>query len=1010
MAMVLAVPVISNALTSDDVQAKILTLQAQIDSARAKTVAVGQSCYQFTTLVKQGQSGIDVRTLQAILVKQGFDVGEDELNNGYFGDSTFVSVQAFQAKNGIRQAGYVGIGTRAALNLLTGCSNAPAIPVSVDYEKFTSCLSNQGVIVYTHSQSEGSQKLRELFGTAWNYLPTIDCSINTGQCATVPVVNFPAFVDGNGKKLVEGSTNLSEIAVKTSCSLKGDDVANTAFYVRPYVPAKGEKLYAGRTYTVRFIALFQNENTPFEIDLVNVKDGTNVARRLASMTAVLGECKKCSKDQNLDVTIPIDTEPGDYFIRVVMGDIIAEGKTSTFKVLKDENKVKADEASTQFKILSPAAGASVQVGNSYAISWKNATGIMKVYVQGAGIGDEGYITTVSASDNSYTWNVREYSQARYGSTFNLKFVDLDGSIVGYSDSFVIFAKSTRPPAETTATLSAKFNGLREDRAGFYDNFGPGKGFYNSNPSDWNWLVTLALPTEKSIQSMTVYHNTPSEVWSTRAIDPLYNKKPYPLLIYADEIGKTIKKSGGYDKLNGLNNVVGTNSYKLYGQPEWNEWRGGRMEVVFTDSTMMSVVVPTTTATTTFTTAITVIATSTSALASTTATSTSSLNSGTMPATQPGRAPAISGLEGPAEIASGEPAKWTIAGSDPDGTQISFKADYGDGTVQVVNASGGTGDAGISKEFTNIYERAGTYRVTFTLTDSSGSSASKTVKLVVTEAPSGFMKISTLSTPASWAVSSLQKIEWTASGFQPTDKFIIDLLANGVYDRRIATSVAAVVNSIDWVVPYDLQPNIRFSIRMTSVDGSKASVGTISYFSIPVPVAKSISASAINSHDNRAGVWGVFTGGKGYQNPTADDWTVSAVITLSGPKTIKAMHMFANNGDEWSTSDAQAYPLVVVKDGVQMNTSYGKPTDFGMYPAGNHRFVLFAQMESSPLANGLLRVDFTDGTSISGSVGGLASVITPDLPIVPVQKMEMAPMIDAMQVLLDSIKKNAKIVK
>jgi hypothetical protein len=73
------------------------------------------SAVVFTEYLSLGRGGQQVAALQALLQCLGFFPENIEKNN-YFGSTTQASVKKFQTANGISPVGYVGPGTRAALN------------------------------------------------------------------------------------------------------------------------------------------------------------------------------------------------------------------------------------------------------------------------------------------------------------------------------------------------------------------------------------------------------------------------------------------------------------------------------------------------------------------------------------------------------------------------------------------------------------------------------------------------------------------------------------------------------------------------------------------------------------------------------------------------------------------------------------------------------------------------------------------------------------------------------
>lgn len=121
-----------------ELQVKISDLQNQVDNLQkqiASIIAVKKAeevwCHDFLVDLKKGDRGDEVKALQEVLAKEGFDimVGEPVLDK--FGKSTAQAVSDFQEKykesilipqqleNG---TGYVGKATLAKLNELYGCT------------------------------------------------------------------------------------------------------------------------------------------------------------------------------------------------------------------------------------------------------------------------------------------------------------------------------------------------------------------------------------------------------------------------------------------------------------------------------------------------------------------------------------------------------------------------------------------------------------------------------------------------------------------------------------------------------------------------------------------------------------------------------------------------------------------------------------------------------------------------------------------------------------------------
>lgn len=101
---------LSQILTQIQTMATTLT---QLSAQAAGTAANGTTTYDFTEFLGVGSENAQVTELQQYLTEKGFYSGPI---TGYFGSETEEAVMKYQAAHGIEQAGYVGPGTRAALN------------------------------------------------------------------------------------------------------------------------------------------------------------------------------------------------------------------------------------------------------------------------------------------------------------------------------------------------------------------------------------------------------------------------------------------------------------------------------------------------------------------------------------------------------------------------------------------------------------------------------------------------------------------------------------------------------------------------------------------------------------------------------------------------------------------------------------------------------------------------------------------------------------------------------
>jgi hypothetical protein len=146
---------------------------------------------------------------------------------------------------------------------------------------------------------------------------------------------------------------------------------------------------------------------------------------------------------------------------------------------------------------------------------------------------------------------------------------------------------------------------------------------------------------------------------------------------------------------------------------------------------------------------------------------------------------------------------------------------------------------------------------------------------------------------------------------------------------------------------------------------------------------SISASLTSVNEDRVGSWDNFGPGKAYmnQNPADFGFTLSLVQSLS-TRTVKSIVIFYNTaGEGCSTSKDNVYfskapyPMVVVKDGYQLNSAYD--VSLGTYGTGSFTFKLYCQPETTPFSGGKILVTFTDGTFATASLA--SSTVIPALP-------------------------------
>ncbi|MFA6908054.1 MAG: PKD domain-containing protein, partial [Candidatus Micrarchaeia archaeon] len=95
-----------------------------------------------------------------------------------------------------------------------------------------------------------------------------------------------------------------------------------------------------------------------------------------------------------------------------------------------------------------------------------------------------------------------------------------------------------------------------------------------------------------------------------------------------------------------------------------------------------------------------------------------------PANQP---PAITTLGGPASLAVGQSGTWTLAASDPDGINLQYAVNWGDG-----NSDPAVSFTTFQQRYSyHSYSQPGTYTVAVTVTDAAGATVQSTITTTVT---------------------------------------------------------------------------------------------------------------------------------------------------------------------------------------------------------------------------------------------------------------------------------------
>jgi hypothetical protein len=143
---------------------------------------------------------------------------------------------------------------------------------------------------------------------------------------------------------------------------------------------------------------------------------------------------------------------------------------------------------------------------------------------------------------------------------------------------------------------------------------------------------------------------------------------------------------------------------------------------------------------------------------------------------------------------------------------------------------------------------------------------------------------------------------------------------------------------------------------------------------PVITAASASATLVDTSTDRVSSGTFGPGHANNQNPY--DWHWKAEFALPAPKNVlgiviprKLTNILVSHPslvESWSTLNTAYYPLVVVKGGTQVNSSYGAV--IGDYTSsGSYALDLYGQPEYTSWLGGTVKFVFSDDTSVTGTI-------------------------------------------
>ena len=100
-----------------------------------------------------------------------------------------------------------------AIKNKSGNSNEPS-----KYDSFAQCIAKSNLTMYGAVWCPHCQNQKKEFGTAFKYVPYVECPDNIKLCTDKGVEGFPTWITADGKKIV-GEQPLEKLAEVSGCQL-----------------------------------------------------------------------------------------------------------------------------------------------------------------------------------------------------------------------------------------------------------------------------------------------------------------------------------------------------------------------------------------------------------------------------------------------------------------------------------------------------------------------------------------------------------------------------------------------------------------------------------------------------------------------------------------------------------------------------------------------------------------------------------------------------------------------
>ena len=85
-------------------------------------------------------------------------------------------------------------------------------------ESFAQCLAEKGVTMYGADRCPHCQNEKKAFGSAFQYVPYVECPQNPKRCLELGIQGYPTWIFTDGRRL-EGEQGLQILAQESRCTL-----------------------------------------------------------------------------------------------------------------------------------------------------------------------------------------------------------------------------------------------------------------------------------------------------------------------------------------------------------------------------------------------------------------------------------------------------------------------------------------------------------------------------------------------------------------------------------------------------------------------------------------------------------------------------------------------------------------------------------------------------------------------------------------------------------------------